>query len=133
MSVFVFLAYFIGAIFNVNRIATQANKDGIMPAFSTKPTYYVEMQDCEEGEWLMNQEGVIYRTDVAIKKKTKSPPVVHIDANSNTIERKGEDDANNFPSSKPNVGSASTRKLPDLPLEEAPFQPAPPPPMKSHR
>ena len=72
----------------------------------------------------MNQEGVIYRADVV--KKTKSHPV-HIDANSNTIERKGED-ANNFPSSKPNVGSASTRKLPDL---EAPFQPAPPPPMKS--
>lgn len=95
-------------------IRQQADKEGNMPVISTKPTFHMENPEAEGpyvvGEWLMNKDGVIYR----VPNKTKSQSC-HGDTNSNSIKRR--ENTNNFPSSKPTIGSAATTKLPDLPTK----------------
>ena len=119
-------------------IRQQADKEGNMPDISTKPTFHEEMPEAGgEGQWLMNREGVIYRANVG---NTKSKPYVdetlptYLDENSNTIRigRRSQEVTNNLHSSKPNVGSASTRKVPDLSMKTPP-PPTPPPSARRSR
>jgi len=90
-------------------IMQQANKDGKMPAISTKPTSHPDV--CGDGQWLMSPDGVIYRA----KDKMRL-----IDVNSNINDP--------TPSSKPNIGPSTAKKIPiskifDKPEEEPPEGP----------